>query len=67
LFLSGRLQDGLNVGSELLETVETSPLEVYKAMDLVSGPDELLYPKNAEAQRIWNYPFSALEAGISFA
>jgi len=123
----------LNVGSELLETVETLPIEVYKAMDLISGPDELLYPKNialmmfnhrpekffpysrieivefpngmgdptffekpaitgpvysqiqqallqlqsvalkerihklpdrAEAQRIWNYPFSALEESI---
>ena len=56
----------LNVGSELLETVETSPLEVYKAMDLVSGPDELLYPKNI-ALMMFNhrpekfFPYSRIE------
>jgi len=56
----------LNVGSELLETVEKSPIEVYKAMDLVSGPDELLYPKNI-ALMMFNhrpekfFPYSRIE------
>jgi len=56
----------LNVGSELLETVEKSPIEVYKAMDLVSGPDELLYPKNI-ALMMFNhrpekfFPYSRVE------
>jgi len=56
----------LNVGSELLETVEKSPIEVYKAMDLISGPDELLYPKNI-ALMMFNhrpekfFPYSRVE------
>ncbi|MDR1119827.1 MAG: putative DNA binding domain-containing protein [Dysgonamonadaceae bacterium] len=55
-----------NVGSELLATIEKSPVEVYKAMDLVSGPDELLYPKNI-ALMMFNYhpekffPYSRVE------
>lgn len=57
----------LNVNSTLVEQIETSPLiGIYKAMDLVSGPDELLYPKNI-ALMMFNYhpekffPYSRIE------
>ena len=56
----------LNVDSELLDEIEKSPIAVYKAMDLVSGPDELLYPKNI-ALMMFNYhpekffPYSRVE------
>jgi ATP-dependent DNA helicase RecG len=56
-----------NVGSELLEQIETSPIiDIYKALDIVSGPDELLYPKNI-ALMMFNYhpekffPYSRIE------
>ena len=56
-----------NVGSELLDVIEKgSPLEVYKAMDLVGGPEELLYPKNI-ALMMFNhrpekfFPYSRVE------
>ncbi|MDR1939133.1 MAG: ATP-binding protein, partial [Tannerellaceae bacterium] len=36
-----------NVNSALVEQIETAPInDIYRALDLVSGPDELLYPKN---------------------
>ena len=57
----------LNVGSTLVEQIETTPLiDIYRAMDLVSGPDELLYPKNI-ALMMFNYhpekffPYSRIE------
>lgn len=57
----------LNVGSTLVEQIETTPLiDIYRAMDLVSGPDELLYPKNI-ALMMFNYrpekffPYSQIE------
>jgi ATP-dependent DNA helicase RecG len=56
-----------NVNSSLVEQIETQPLkETYRAMDLVSGPDELLYPKNI-ALMMFNYrpekffPYSRIE------
>ena len=55
-----------NVGSELLDVIEKTPLEVYKAMDLVGGPEELLYPKNI-ALMMFNhrpekfFPYSQVE------
>ncbi len=57
----------LNVNSTLVEQIETSPLnDIYRAMDLVGGPDELLYPKNI-ALMMFNYrpekffPYSQIE------
>lgn len=57
----------LNVNSTLVEQIETTPLNnIYRAMDLVSGPDELLYPKNV-ALMMFNYhperffPYSRIE------
>ncbi len=57
----------LNVNSTLVEQIETSPLnDIYRAMDLVSGPDELLFPKNI-ALMMFNYhpekffPYSRIE------
>jgi ATP-dependent DNA helicase RecG len=50
----------------LLSLVEKKPLEVYKAMDLVGGPEELLYPKNI-ALMMFNhrpekfFPYSRIE------
>jgi hypothetical protein len=36
-----------NVNSSLIEQIEVQAIkETYRAMDLVSGTDELLYPKN---------------------
>ena len=55
-----------NVNSELLNVIENTPLEVYKAMDLVGGPVELLYPKNI-ALMMFNhrpekfFPYSRVE------
>ena len=56
-----------NVNSILVEQIETSPLnDIYRAMDLVSGPDELLYPKNI-ALMMFNrrpdkfFPYSRIE------
>jgi ATP-dependent DNA helicase RecG len=56
-----------NVNSALVEQIETQSIkEVYRAMDLVSGPDELLYPKNI-ALMMFNYhpekffPYSRIE------
>jgi ATP-dependent DNA helicase RecG len=56
-----------NVDSELVEQIETTSLkDIYRAMDLVSGPDELLYPKNI-ALMMFNYrpekffPYSRIE------
>jgi ATP-dependent DNA helicase RecG len=56
-----------NVRSSLIEQIETKPLkEIYRAMDLLSGPDEHLYPKNI-ALMMFNYrpdtffPYSRIE------
>lgn len=56
-----------NVKSSLVEQIETTPInDIYRAMDLVSGPDELLYPKNV-ALMMFNYrpekffPYSRIE------
>ncbi|MBL7967557.1 MAG: hypothetical protein JNK09_11195 [Prolixibacteraceae bacterium] len=56
-----------NVKSSLVDQIETTPINViYRAMDLVSGPDELLYPKNV-ALMMFNYrpekffPYSRIE------
>ena len=55
-----------NVESELLSVIEKTPLEVYKAMDLVGGPVELFYPKNI-ALMMFNhrpekfFPYSRVE------
>ena len=57
----------LNVGSELADQIEETPLiNIYQAMDLVSGPVELLYPKNI-ALMMFNhrpekfFPYSRIE------
>ncbi|OJV86670.1 MAG: hypothetical protein BGO34_04105 [Bacteroidia bacterium 44-10] len=57
----------LNVNSVLVDQIEEAPLNsIYRAMDLVSGPDELLYPKNI-ALMMFNYrpekffPYSQIE------
>jgi ATP-dependent DNA helicase RecG len=56
-----------NVKSSLVDQIETTPInDIYRAMDLVSGPDELLYPKNV-ALMMFNYrpekffPYSRIE------
>jgi ATP-dependent DNA helicase RecG len=56
-----------NVGSELLAQIEMSPIiDIYKALDIVSGPDESIYPKNI-ALMMFNYhpekffPYSQIE------
>lgn len=56
-----------NVNSALIEQIETTPIvDTYRAMDLVSGPDEFLYPKNI-ALMMFNYrpekffPYSRIE------
>ena len=56
-----------NVNSSLVEQIETTPInEIYRAMDLISGPSELLYPKNV-ALMMFNYrpekffPYSRIE------
>lgn len=56
-----------NVNSSLAEQIETTPInEIYRAMDLISGPSELLYPKNI-ALMMFNYrpekffPYSRIE------
>jgi ATP-dependent DNA helicase RecG len=56
-----------NVNSSLVEQIETAPInDIYRAMDLVSGPDELLCPKNI-ALMMFNYrpekffPYSRIE------
>ena len=55
-----------NVGSELLSVIEKTSLDVYKSMDLVGGPVEMLYPKNI-ALMMFNYrpekffPYSQIE------
>jgi ATP-dependent DNA helicase RecG len=44
-----------NVNSSLAEQIETTPIhEIYRAMDLISGHSELLYPKNI-ALMMFNY------------
>ena len=57
----------LNIGSDLAEQIEETPLiNIYQAMDLVSGSVELLYPKNI-ALMMFNYhpekffPYSRIE------
>ena len=57
----------LNINSTLVEQIETTPLkDIYRAIDLISGPDELLYPKNI-ALMMFNYrpdsffPYSQIE------
>ncbi len=57
----------LNVNSTLVEQIESSPLnDIYRAMDLVGGFEELLYPKNI-ALMMFNYrpekffPYSQIE------
>jgi ATP-dependent DNA helicase RecG len=56
-----------NVHSALIEQIETQPIiEIYKAIDLVGGPVEYLYPKNI-ALMMFNYrpekffPYSRIE------
>ncbi len=56
-----------NIDSALVEQIETAPFrDIYRAMDLVSGPDELLYPKNI-ALMMFNrrpekfFPYSRIE------
>jgi ATP-dependent DNA helicase RecG len=56
-----------NLNSALTEQIETAPTnDIYRAMDLVSGPDELLYPKNI-ALMMFNhrpekfFPYSRIE------
>jgi len=56
-----------NVNSSLAEQIETTPInEIYRAMDLIRGPSELLYPKNI-ALMMFNYlpekffPYSRIE------
>ena len=56
-----------NIKSALVEQIESSPIkEIYRALDLVSGPDELLYPKNI-ALMMFNhrpekfFPYSRIE------
>ncbi|MDR1884420.1 MAG: putative DNA binding domain-containing protein, partial [Prevotella sp.] len=56
-----------NVNSTLIEQIETAPInDIYRAMDLISGPDELLYPKNI-ALMMFNhrpekfFPYSRIE------
>jgi ATP-dependent DNA helicase RecG len=55
------------IKSTLINQIETEPpREIYRAMDLVSGPDEHLYPKNI-ALMMFNYrpdkffPYSRIE------
>jgi ATP-dependent DNA helicase RecG len=56
-----------NVNSALIEQIETAPInDIYRAMDLISGPDELHYPKNI-ALMMFNhrpekfFPYSRIE------
>jgi ATP-dependent DNA helicase RecG len=55
------------IGSNLLENIEQTPLkEIYHSMDLLSGPEESLYPKNI-ALMMFNhrpekfFPYSRIE------
>ena len=56
--------------SALLEQIETSSKtvinDIYRAMDMVSGPDELLYPKNIALMMFHHrpenfFPYSRVE------
>ena len=55
-----------NAGSALLGEIEKKTIDVYKAMDLIGGPEELLYPKNI-ALMMFNhrpekfFPYSQIE------